>query len=132
MKRSVLAPFLGFVLWVLVASAVNRFLRIILEGYGVAERRMTFTHGMMAARLALGALASLTAGAVTRVVAPSSTRVSWVLGTILLVTFIPIRVQLWAKFSAWYHLVFLGTLVPLVVLGAALPRTDSNAQVASS
>jgi hypothetical protein len=89
---------------------------------------MTFTHAMMAARLALGALASLAAGAVTRAVAPSSTRVLWVLGAVLLAAFIPVHVQLWTKFPVWYHLVFLGTLVPLVVLGGMFTRNRSRIQ----
>jgi len=108
MTRSVLALFLGLVLWVLVASAVSPVLRVAFEGYPVAERRMTFTPGMMIARLAFGALASVIAGAVTKAVAPSSASVSWLLGAILLVMFIPFHAQLWAKFPAWYHLVFLG------------------------
>ena len=83
---------------------------------------MTFTHGMMAARLVIGVLASLAAGAVTSAVAPLSTRVSWVLGAFLLAAFIPEHIQLWAKFPVWYHLVFLVTLVPLVVLGAMMRK----------
>jgi len=104
------------VVWVLVASLLNRVLRLALEGYAAAEPQMVFTHGMMAARLALGALASLAAGAATRAVAPSSARVVLVLGGVLLAAFVPIHVQLWARFPVWYHLVFLGTLIPLVVL----------------
>jgi hypothetical protein len=75
MKRSILGFIAGLAVWVLVASLLNRSLRFGLEGYAAAEPQMTFTLPMMAARLALGALASLAAGAVTRAVAPSSTGV---------------------------------------------------------
>ena len=128
MKRSILGLIMGLAVWVLVASLLNRGLRFGLEGYAAAEPQMTFTHAMMAARLALGALASLAAGAVTRAVAPSSTRVLWVLGAVLLAAFIPVHVQLWTKFPVWYHLVFLGTLVPLVVLGGTITRNRSRIQ----
>jgi len=128
MKRSILGFIAGLAVWVLVASLLNRSLRFGLEGYAAAEPQMTFTHAMMAARLALGALASLAAGAVTRAVAPSSTRVLWVLGAVLLAAFIPVHVQLWAKFPVWYHLVFLGTLVPLVALGGTFTRNRSRTQ----
>jgi hypothetical protein len=37
--------------------------------------------------------------------------------------FIPEHIQLWAKFPVWYHLIFLGTLLPLVALGGALGRS---------
>lgn len=126
MKRSVLAFIVGLAVWVLVASLLNRVLRLAVEGYAAAEPRTTFTHGMMAARLVLGALASLATGAATRAVAPSSMRVLWVLGAVLLAVFIPVHIGLWAKFPVWYHLLFLGTLVPLVVLGATLTNRSDN------
>ena len=128
MIRAILAFIVGLAVWVLFASLLNRGLRLGFEGYAAAEPQMTFTHGMMAARLVLGALASLAAGAATRTIAPSSTRLSWVLGTFLLAAFIPVHVQLWAKFPVWYHLVFLGTLVPLVLLGATLTRNRSRTE----
>ena len=129
MKRSILAFIAGLAAWVLVASLLNRGLRLALRGYAAAEPEMTFTNGMMAARLVLGALASQAAGATTRAVAPSSRRVVWVLGAVLLAAFIPIHVRLWANFPVWYHLVFLGTLAPFVALGATLTRNRSESSV---
>jgi hypothetical protein len=122
MKRSILALVAGLVLWALVATLLNRGMRAGLPGYALAEPAMTFTLGMKVARLVLGALASLAAGAAVGRIAPSRTGLPWVLGAIILAAFIPIHVQLWAKFPVWYHLVFLGTLVPLVAFGAALAR----------
>jgi peptidoglycan/LPS O-acetylase OafA/YrhL len=129
MKRSILAFVAGLVLWVLVASLLNRVLRAGFPGYALAEPAMAFTLGMKVARLILGALASLAAGAVTGWIAQSRTSVPWVLGVVILAAFIPVHVQLWAKFPVWYHLVFLGTLVPLVALGAALTRKNSTLQI---
>ena len=126
MKRSIFAFIVGLVVWVLVVSLLNRLLRLGLQGYAAAEPQMAFTYGMMAARLTVGALASLAAGAVTRAIAPSSTPALWVLGTVLLAAFIPIHVRLWTKFPVWYHLVFLGTLIPLVVLGGTFSRSRSR------
>jgi hypothetical protein len=48
------------------------------------------------------------------------------LGAVLLAAFIPVHIQLWAKFPVWYHLVFLGTLVPLVALGGTFTRNRSR------
>lgn len=126
MKRSVIAIIVGLAVWVLVVSLLNRGLRVVFQGYAAAEPAMMFTYGMMAARLVVGALASLTAGAAAQAIARSSARVLWVLGAILLVGFIPIHVQLWPKFPVWYHLVFLGTLAPLVVLGGMFIGSSSN------
>ena len=122
MKRSILAMIVGLAVWVLVASLLNRGLRIGFAGYAAAEPAMTFTLGMKLARLLLGALSSLAAGATTRLMAPSRKALPWVLGVILLALFIPVHAQVWTKFPVWYHLVFLGTLAPLVALGGAFAR----------
>ena len=122
MKRSILAVGAGLAVWMVVATLLNFVLRAGLAGYALAEPALTFTLGMKVARLILGALASLAAGAAAGLIAPSKTP-RWVLGAIILALFIPVHIQLWAKFPVWYHLVFLGSLLPLVALGAALTRS---------
>lgn len=123
MKRSMLAFIAGLAVWVVVVSLLNRGLRIGLTGYAAAEPAMTFTLGMKLARLIIGALSSLAAGAVTEVMTHSKTRVAWVLGAVLLLAFIPEHIHLCAKFPVWYHLAFLITLAPLVALGGVLTRS---------
>lgn len=122
MKRSVLALLAGLALWVVVVSVLNRGLRVGVRGYAAAEPTMTFTLAMKVARLIIGALASLAAGAATARMTPSKTGPPWVLGAILLAAFVPEHILLWPRFPVWYHLTFLVTLVPLVALGAALAR----------
>ena len=125
MKRAVYALVAGLVMWALVATLLNRGLRLGLPGYAAAEPTLAFTLGMKVARLILGALSSLAAGAVAGWIAASRRGLPWLLGAIILAAFIPVHVQLWAKFPAWYHLTFLGTLVPLVVLGAGMARQST-------
>jgi hypothetical protein len=122
MKRPILAFAAGLVLWVLLISVLNRGLRILVTDYAAAEATFSFTLGMLAQRLVIAALTSLIAGAVAAWIAPSSPRVPVLLGATLLVAFIPVHARLWSLFPFWYHLVFLGTLIPLVVLGARLTR----------
>jgi hypothetical protein len=43
-----------------------------------------------------------------------------VLGCGLLFFFLPVHYSLWDKFPVWYHLFFLVTLAPAVLLGSAL------------
>ena len=86
---------------------------------------MPFTLPMLVARLVLGALSSIVAGAACAWVARSGTRTSWVLGIVLIVIFVPIHVWLWQIFPPWYHLAFLISLLPCTLLGAGFaPRTD--------
>jgi hypothetical protein len=91
---------------------------------------MSFTLGMMAARLTIGALSSLAAGAVTAWIAPGSAYVGWILGALLLAAFLPEHVlRLWHTFPLWYHLTFLVTLIPLIALGAWLTRARVAARL---
>jgi hypothetical protein len=122
MKRSILAFLAALITWTLVASLVNRALRYGFDGYAAAEPAMTFTLGMMLARLAMGAVSSLAAGAVMAFIAPNSTRTPWVFAVLVLAAFIPSHIRLWALFPVWYHLTFLVTLVPLVILGWHLAK----------
>ena len=120
MKRAVYALVSGLVMWALVATLLNRGLRLGFPGYAAAEPTLIFTLGMKVSRLILAALASLAAGAVAGWMVPSRRGLPWLLGAIILAAFLPVHVQLWTRFPAWYHLTFLGTLVPLVVLGAKI------------
>ena len=122
MKRAILACVAGLVSWAVTASLIDRVLRLGLEGYAAAEPTMTFTLGMMAARLTMGAMASLAAGAIVGWITRGSLRVALVLGVIVLAAFLPAHVSLWNKFPVWYHLTFLLPLVPLVVLGSRLTQ----------
>ena len=123
MKRSILAVVAGLVVWMLVATLINFGLRAGMAGYAHAEPALAFTLSMKIARLILAALASLAAGAVVALIAPAKAAPRWVFGALMLALFIPVHIQLWTKFPVWYHLVFLGTLLPLVLLGAVLPGT---------
>jgi hypothetical protein len=53
-------------------------------------------------------------------VAPASRYAPLVAGAILLVLFVPVHIQIGARLPLWYHLFFLVTLVPFVLLGARL------------
>ncbi len=120
MKRSIVAFVAGTIAWVLVASVLNRMLRLTVPGYVAAEPAMAFTLAMKIGRLTMGALASVAAGATIGAIALRGQRVAWIFGAFVLALFLPAHIWLWAKFPAWYHLAFLLTIVPLVVLGSKL------------
>jgi hypothetical protein len=126
-KRPVLATAAGLVVWILVVSLLNRGLRLGLAGYTAAEPTMSFTLTMMAARLTIAALASLIGGAALGWIAPRARAAPLVLGAILVAVFVPVHVQLWSRFPPWYHLTFLLSLLPLVVLGARLASSGASA-----
>jgi hypothetical protein len=118
--RVVLAIAAGFIVWFAVATVGNIAIRWFLPGYAEVEKAMDFSLGMLLARLVLGAAASLAAGAACVGVGRSSRVAVYLFSILLLALFIPVHVSLWAKFPLWYHAVFLGSLIPLVILGARL------------
>lgn len=124
MRRPILAFAAGLVLWLVVISIFNRGLRILVTGYAAAEPVFSFTLGMLVLRLLIAAITSLIAGAAAAWIAPSSPRVPLLVGATLLAAFIPVHVRLFSLFPLWYHLVFLVTLIPLVMLGARLTRVQ--------
>ena len=119
MKRKVASVLVGLVAWICVATAVNLALRVSWPHYAAAEKPMTFTFGMQVARLLTGAFASLCAGFVAAVIAKGSGAPVRALAVVLLLLFIPVHYALWDKFPIWYHFVFLASLIPVTLLGAA-------------
>jgi ABC-type multidrug transport system permease subunit len=120
--RPTIAFIAGMITWMVVVTLINFVLRATIDGYTAAEPKLSFTLGMMLARLAMAAATSVAAGAVTGWVAPASERAAWAVGIVTLALFIPAHIKLWHAFPIWYHLTFLLTLVPLVVIGSRLAR----------
>ena len=119
MKRGIVSVLAGLVAWFCIATAVNFALRVAWPDYAAAEKPMTFTLGMQVARLLTGAIASLCAGFVAAVVARESATAVRALAVMLLLLFIPVHYALWDSFPVWYHFVFLASLIPVTLLGAA-------------
>ena len=120
--RIALAIIAGFIVWFVIASVGNVAIRALLPGYADVEKAMQFTVGMLVARLVLGAVSSLAAGATAVVIARGARVAPYVVALLLLMLFVPVHVSLWARFPAWYHLVFLVSLPLLVVAGARLAK----------
>ena len=118
--RVTLAVAAGVCVWFAAATLGNLGLRALLPGYSDVEKAMTFTLAMLVARVVLGAVCSLAAGAACAAVSRPSKASGYLLAALLLALFIPVHVGLWNKFPVWYHAVFLGSLVPLSILGATL------------
>ena len=129
MLRSILAVIVGFVTWFVVATLGNWLIRALLPGYVAAEPILDFTLAMMAARLGLAVVSSLVAGFVCSAVDRGKPAAVYACAAILLLLFLPVHYNLWHKFPVWYHLAFLVTLAPLVILGGVIQRRKSPARV---
>ena len=129
--RSVGAVAAGLAAWIVAVTIGNVALRAALPGYGEAEAALrvappgnataaSFTLAMLIARLLLAAAASVAAGLTTARIARNNARMSWILGILLVLLFIPVHVWMWTRFPLWYHAAFLVSLLPCTLLGAAL------------
>ncbi len=132
MRRRILATVLALASWLVVATALDVALRTAWPDYRVVERSLTFTLGMQLARLAIGALASLAAGFVASRIAPLDRLPAWIAGLGLLALFVPEHIRLGAALPLWYHLAFLVTLLPLVLLGDWLGRAGRSDSMAAA
>ena len=121
MIRSILSLIIAVVTWFIVATIGNWILRAALPGYSAVEVSMNFTLTMMICRLVLGPVGSLCAGFVCATIARNSIAPK-VAAAIMVVLFLPVHYMVWAKFPIWYHLFFLISLAPTLLIGAALQR----------
>jgi hypothetical protein len=132
MWRKIGAFIAGFVAWGGVGLVAFVALRALWPEYAAVEATGAFTLSMQLSRLFIGVLCSIAAGCAVALVAGRRSIVPWILGVVLLVIFTPVHIQLWDKFPVWYHLFFLGTLVPLVGFGARLmPRSRPSANLSA-
>ena len=113
----------GLVAWALAATLLNLALRLSWPAYAAVEKQMDFTLLMLIARLIVGALASLAAGFATGWISRHKPVATWILVILLLAIFIPVHISLWSKFPAWYHLVFVASLVLFPAVGALRRRS---------
>ena len=122
MKRSILACIAGLLTWFVVVTVINRVLRLSLQNYTAAEHTLQFTLGMKSARLLMAIVTSVVAGTVTGWISRPSRWAPLIVGSLVLAMFAPWHIANWNKFPAWYHLTFLLTIIPAVLVGALLPR----------
>jgi len=126
MKRSILACLAGLVTWMVVVTVINRVLRLSLPNYSAAEHTLQFTLGMKWARLLMAIVTSVVAGAVAGRIARSSRWAPLIVGSVVFAIFVPVHIAIWSKFPVWYHLTFLLTIIPAVLVGALLPQLGNK------
>jgi hypothetical protein len=130
MKRTILACLAGLLTWAVVVTLINRVLRLSLPNYTAAEQALLFTLGMKWARLLMAIVTSVVAGAVTGWISRSTRWAPLIVGGVVLAIFVPAHIAIWSKFPVWYHLTFLLTIIPAVLVGALLP-TPGRARTSS-
>ena len=115
----------GVATWWLVAAAGFWLLRFWSSDYALAEPTADFTASMLMARLLVGIVCSIAAGAACGAIAGPESIAPAIVGGIMLILLVPIQYAVWDDYPNWYHLVFVGSVIPVVWRSAkiaTLPR----------
>lgn len=117
MLRSIGSIATGFAAWTLLFLGSNALLKILIPAN---------TTGVLLLILGLSIVFSIIAGWLTfRVDHVRALGSSLILGVLLLAVGIAVQSRYWHVLPLWYHLAFLGALVPGVLVGYRLAVTRS-------
>jgi hypothetical protein len=94
--------------------------------YAAVEKQHAFTLDMQITRLAVGMLATLATGAVASRLDRGAKQTVLLTGIVLLLISLVDHYYVWNLYPVWYHLVYLGYLVPLTLLGGRLMNGKSR------
>jgi energy-converting hydrogenase Eha subunit F len=127
MLRNVMGVITGYAVWTAIWLAGNKLF------FGAAAEaaqggRYYSEAGPLIGVLALSIACSLAAGLATVRVALGKARGALlVMAGLLLVTGIAVQAGVWHLMPVWYHLIFLGLLIPVSLAGGRLaPRTSEG------
>ena len=121
--RLIAGLLVGCVTAVAIAGAGFWVLRSAWPEYAPAEPEKVFTLGMLFARLSIAALCIAGAACVTTIVAGDSGRAAWWLGGVFVLVSLPSHLYyVWDDYPAWYHFVYLLSLIPIAGYSARLFR----------
>jgi len=111
----------------LVAVGVSKLgfesLRAAWPDYAAAEPEKTYTLAMLFARLGIAAILTAAAGGVATLVAGDRGLAAWCVGGLFLLVSLPVHLDtVWDDYPAWYHFVYLLSLVPIAGFSGRLLR----------
>lgn len=113
--RLVASLVLGCATVVAIAQVAFPLLGALWPAHAEAAPTKAYTLPMPFARLAIAAGLTVAAAAVATFVARDGGRAAWVLGGLFVLLSLPSHLHhVWDDYPAWYHAVYLLSLVPLV------------------
>lgn len=118
----------GGVAWIAIGLAGLFLLRTGWSDYAAAEPTKAYNFAMLLSRLALASVCSISSGFVAVTTAKDNRKAAWWLGALLLLGSMPLHLPIsyfnvWADYPAWYHAVYLLSLMPLIGFGGYLAQS---------
>ena len=130
--KTAIRPRISLVAGVLTAVALGVLASFVARStwpaYAAAEPTRAYTLIMLWSRLAAGAVITAISAIVATRVANDTGRAAWWLGALFLAVSLPHHVfDVWAEYPVWYHVVYLGYLVPIAGLsGRVVTRSPTS------
>lgn len=116
--RSAIAVIAGFLLWTVIWLGVSSLISIAMPDSFNADGSSDSAL-ILLILLVLSVICSwLSGNLVSHIKMSASMTPAWVLGLILLLVELFLQISLWTAFPIWYHIPFLGLLIPATILGA--------------
>jgi hypothetical protein len=120
MKRVILSVLVALLFFAFAEAAANFTARLFWPGYAMATPQRTYTLTMLIARLIVGAVAAGGSGWIATSIMCEKHGAGLWSGIALLAISLPWHVHVWLHYPVWYHLVWLGCVMPCTVLGSQL------------
>src|SRR6185369_6672207 len=131
MLRIILAIIIGFIVWSVLWVGTDAVLSVISpHWYGKAfidfqaavdnKTSYKLDSVILIEYLIRSEICSVLAGFVTALIAKENTKSTLGLGILLLLFGIFVQSVYWNYMPLWYHLLFLGLLIPMTILGGKL------------
>lgn len=138
MLKIVLGVIAGFVAWSILWVGSDQVLAMASPGwYGthqdafqlavVNQAPFTPDTTILLMHLVRAAIISVMCGFLAAFIAGENTRTPLILGALLLAFGLTVQLLVWFYLPIWYHLVFLGMLIPLTLLGGKLKQVKAAA-----
>ena len=123
MGRTILAVVISFVLWGILWIAAGVVVTAIAPNAFGEDGRTVTNSATLLLFIMVALVISVVAVWLTALVGrDSGRRAAMILAVLLLAVGLVVEITGWSYVPVWYHLVFLGLLVPATMAGAALKR----------
>ncbi|MCP4570921.1 MAG: hypothetical protein GY838_01090 [bacterium] len=123
MGRQILAVVAGFFAWTVIWLVAGQVVAAVAPDAFAEDGLTVVSSGILVLFLLVAAVACVVAGWLAALVGRErARRAVMILALVLLVVGLGVELSTWGAAPAWYHLIFLGLLVPLTVAGGNLKR----------
>jgi hypothetical protein len=120
LRKTAIAVVVGFVVWTVMFLGSNSAISMVMPASFNADGS-TDSVAILLLILALSVVASVVSGGLTaqRAGADAARTAGIALGVLLLAVGVFVQLQFWEQMPIWYHLLFLGALIPGVMAGVS-------------